>query len=88
MMDPNIDDYDFSKNYPNIEDPVRVTKADQGKRSNKCNQCDSKFSHKSSLKAHIKTHSGDKSNRCNQCNFASVHAHSLRLHLKTHSGEK
>ena len=37
MMDPNIDDYDFSKNYPNIEDPVRVTKADQGKRSNKCN---------------------------------------------------
>ena len=70
VMDQN---HDWSKNNANIETSARVT-TDQGKRSNKCNQCAYASSYASHLRTHLKTHNGEKPNKCNQCNYASSQA--------------
>ena len=79
-MEPTIGNEDMSMNGGSVESIV--------KKSNNCNQCDSKFTTAGNLKRHFTTHSGEKLNKCSQCDFASSQAGNLRTHLKTHSGEK
>ena len=85
MMDQDLENYDSSANNVCIKSPKTMTKSDKGKRSNKCNQCDSQAV---DLRRHLKMHIGEKSNKCNQCDYASCYESALRAHFKTHSGEK
>ena len=78
-MDQNLENYDLlSKINVKITAPVTATKTAQGKRSQKCIQCEYASSCASDLRRHLKIHSGEKSNKCNQCDFASAYAHNLR----------
>ena len=85
VMDQNLENNDLIQYDVNTVAPKSMTKTGQGKRLNKCNQCEHMFSN---LREHLKTHSGEKPNKCNQCDYASSYASDLRRHLKTHSGEK
>ena len=57
-------------------------KIHSGEKPNRCNQCDSAFSTRGTLKSHLTTH------KCNQCEYSYSRADTLRDHLRTHSGEK
>ena len=87
-MDLNLDGDGVRKNNVHIKALMSVTNTDQGKRSNKCNECAFVSSHASSMRVHLKRHSGEKSNKCNQCNYACSDPSALRRHFKTHSEEK
>ena len=88
VMDQNLGNGDLSKNNDNSKAPVKLMKIGEGKRSNKCSQCDYVTSWTANLRKHLKTHSREKSNKCNQCDYASSNPSTLRVHLKMHTGEK
>ena len=85
MMDQDLENYDSSANNVCIKSPMTMTKSDKGKRSNKCNQCDSQAV---DLRRHLKMHIGEKSNKCNQCDFASSWAGTLRTQMICQNTEK
>ena len=86
-MDLNFENHNVDEDNVRINAPKIVIKRGQGKRSNKCSQCDFASSYASNLRDHLKGHSGEKSNKCNQCDYASSHSSHLRTHFKTHSRE-
>ena len=60
-MDQNLENYDLlSKINVKITAPVTATKTAQGKRSQKCIQCEYASSCASDLRRHLKIHSGEK----------------------------
>ena len=84
VMDDNVDHFDLSAKDVGTEAPMRVTKCGQGKKLNKCNQCEYASVRANNVKAHMNTHSGEKPYKCNQCDYSSSYARALRCHLKMH----
>ena len=59
-MDPNLEMNQLRKT--NVDGKVPMTNTNDGKKLNKCNQCDFASCYASALKTHFKTHSGEMSN--------------------------
>ncbi|CAH2321019.1 oocyte zinc finger -like [Pelobates cultripes] len=53
-----------------------------------CSECGKKFSHKSGLNAHLRSHTGIKPYPCSECGAAFTQKSNLIRHLRTHTGEK
>ncbi|XP_075033555.1 uncharacterized protein LOC142094874 isoform X2 [Mixophyes fleayi] len=53
-----------------------------------CKYCTRRFSHRSSLYRHQKSHTGDKLYKCPECNKAFTNSSNLSVHSRIHTGEK
>ncbi|XP_026464034.1 zinc finger protein 16-like isoform X1 [Ctenocephalides felis] len=53
-----------------------------------CNNCNSKFMTKSSLRAHQLIHIGEKKHLCNYCGSSFLSKGQLKVHERSHTGEK
>ena len=87
VMDQNLQDYELSTHYANINPPLEVKKTGSSL-LNKCSQCDFASDQAGDLRTHLKIHSGENANKCNQCNFSSIWVSALTRHLKAHRRKK
>ncbi|XP_039675624.1 oocyte zinc finger protein XlCOF8.4-like, partial [Perca fluviatilis] len=53
-----------------------------------CSECGNRFTFKSHLKTHMRSHTGDNSFSCSVCNKIFSHTAALKRHMRTHTGEK
>ncbi|KAG9473786.1 zinc finger protein 354C-like [Eleutherodactylus coqui] len=53
-----------------------------------CKFCTRRFSHRSSLYRHQKSHSGEKLYKCSECNKSFTNSSNLSVHSRIHTGEK
>ncbi|KAM4031489.1 uncharacterized protein ACNLHF_018936 [Anomaloglossus baeobatrachus] len=53
-----------------------------------CKFCTRRFSHRSSLYRHQKSHSGEKLYKCSDCNKSFTNSSNLSVHSRIHTGEK
>ena len=53
----------------------------------KCDKCDRKFTHKSSLNTHQLVHETVKNLHCPQCSFSTKYKNHLSTHMRIHRGE-
>lgn len=53
-----------------------------------CKFCTRRFSHRSSLYRHQKSHSGEKLYKCSECNKTFTNSSNLSVHSRIHTGEK
>lgn len=55
--------------------------------SNSCPHCDKKFTHRSTLKQHIRVHVGSRPYKCHVCTRSFVQNSNYRMHLLTHKAK-
>ncbi|XP_063819645.1 zinc finger protein 37-like isoform X2 [Pseudophryne corroboree] len=53
-----------------------------------CKYCTRRFSHRSSLYRHQKSHTGEKLYKCSECNKSFTNSSNLNVHSRIHTGEK
>lgn len=58
------------------------------KQSFKCPHCSSSYTRKSSLNAHIRTHTGERPYRCSHCPQSFTVKRQLHDHIRIHTGER
>ena len=75
-----------SNSQPNL--PTRKTQGTSGMHGYPCEICQKAFRHRTSLEAHLRTHSGDRPFGCTQCDKHFSQKSALATHLKLHSGIK
>lgn len=91
MMDSNIQNNSISPELEAItlsqaETDVATDSKIEGKYT--CAVCDSTFSRKQNLKAHLVTHTEKKPYLCNHCGFSFRRPYDLRRHERIHTDEK
>ncbi|XP_075702964.1 uncharacterized protein LOC142666699 isoform X2 [Rhinoderma darwinii] len=74
-----------SMSYPPAFDPHM---RGMGDKPYGCKFCTRRFSHRSSLYRHQKSHSGEKLYKCSECNKTFTNSSNLSVHSRIHTGEK
>ncbi|XP_040291504.1 zinc finger protein 184-like [Bufo bufo] len=74
-----------SMSYPPAFDPHMTGLSDK---PYGCKFCTRRFSHRSSLYRHQKSHSGEKLYKCSECNKTFTNSSNLSVHSRIHTGEK
>ncbi|XP_034052700.1 zinc finger protein 2 homolog [Gymnodraco acuticeps] len=77
-----------SNSQRNKQDPLCDTRRSAGEKPFSCSVCKKYFSHRRSLKHHVRNHKGEKPYSCSFCKKYFTQSGDLNRHMRVHTGEK
>ncbi|XP_071058359.1 zinc finger protein 883-like [Pseudochaenichthys georgianus] len=77
-----------SNSQRNKQDPVSDLRLSAGEKPFSCSVCKKYFSHRRSLKHHVRNHTGEKPYSCSFCKKYFTQSGDLNRHMRVHTGEK
>ncbi|XP_010790209.1 zinc finger protein Xfin-like, partial [Notothenia coriiceps] len=77
-----------SNSQRNKQDPVSDSRRSAGEKPFSCSVCKKTFTHRRSLKHHMRNHTGEKPYSCSFCKKYFTQRGDLNRHMRVHTGEK